>query len=225
MNGITLSTEGDLDCKNKPTSPWSKEKGNLKSEGMGNLNSKWKDRNLDSETELLTEAVNFVMTLNVCCHVDYQTLNWRTKRPSFNCETASEGGFIKFKWVTCRAAGHGSGGWSFEGWRKITISWVQHVLVGRAPPRAGQSWGQWKSHQGCKSRTMEVFALHCQWMIVWPSGHTDAWVHWAHWGHLLSGTHGVGHSCTVHWTLEIRSYHYLSKYISLKMQFISQTNP
>ena len=57
---------------------------------------------------------------------------------------------------------------------------------------------------------------------------------WAHWcmgtlgtlgTHLLSDTHDVGHSCTVHWTLEIRSYHYLSKYISLKMQFISQTNP
>ena len=39
--------------------------------------------------------------------------------------------------------------------------------------------GQWKSHQGCKSRTMELFALlHRKWMIVWSPRHTVALLHW-----------------------------------------------
>ena len=41
--------------------------------------------------------------------------------------------------------------------------------------------GQWKSHQGCKSRTMELFALHRQWMIVWPPSHTVALLHCCIW--------------------------------------------
>ena len=66
--------------------------------------------------------------------------------------------------VTCTTRGHDMYWWSFPETRKKSPFPSAHLL----------QLGQWKSHQGCKSRTMELFALHRQWMIVWPLGHTVA---------------------------------------------------
>ena len=68
--------------------------------------------------------------------------------------------------VTLRTLGQDMGWWSFPGRKKSPFP-SAHLL----------QLGQWKSHQGCKSRTMELFALHRQWMIVWPPGHTVALLH------------------------------------------------
>ena len=69
--------------------------------------------------------------------------------------------------VTLRTRGHDMGWWSFPLREKSPFP-SAHLL----------QLGQWKSHQGCKSRTMELFALHRQWMIVWLPGHTVALLHW-----------------------------------------------
>ena len=57
--------------------------------------------------------------------------------------------------VTCTTRGHDMYWWSFPQRKKSPFP-SAHLL----------QLGQWKSHQGCKSRTMELFALHRQWMIV-----------------------------------------------------------
>ena len=53
--------------------------------------------------------------------------------------------------MTPRTRGHGIGWRSFPGRKKSPFP-SAHLL----------QLGQWKSHQGCKSRTMELFALHRQ---------------------------------------------------------------
>ena len=68
--------------------------------------------------------------------------------------------------VTLRTRGHDIGWWSFPQRKKSPFP-SAHLL----------QLGQWKSHQGCKSRTMELFALHRQWMIVWPLGQLGTLLH------------------------------------------------